>query len=502
MPTYRLTLEYEGTRYHGWQEQKNARSVAGELRRAIEECRRRRSRELGGSGRTDAGVHALAQVAHLRLARRGRSRAVPPRGQRPPAAGHPRPRARAGGGPLPLPPRRGLPLLPLPDLPPPHGARQALRLVGEAPARRAADGGGRRAARGASTTSGSSASARPSSRARWWWSRSAEVATAGALILVRLSASHFLWKMVRRVVGTLVQVGAGELDRRDFEDLLAAKNAESRKRAARRMDGAAFRTVPGAGAAMPGDPPARHAIAAGPGGVGRKAEAAWRQLGPARPSRYPAPAMNLLYTAHVPAGDGPFPAILALHGWGASAHDLLGLAPVLYNGQALVLCPQGPVAIPFGGGQYGYGWFPLRAGQPPDVAAFQQRGGRSCKDSSTRRSSAIRSIPRTVRRRRLQPGGDDGLRAGALREPGASPGLAALSSWFPPPLAELLPKLPGARGLPGPHRSTARGTTGSRSSAPASRGSRCAPTASRSPTASSTWGTRSGRTPCASSCSG
>ena len=68
--------------------------------------------------------------------------------------------------------------------------------------------------------------------------------------------------------------------------------------------------------------------------------------------------MNLLYTAHVPAGDGPFPAILLLHGWGASAHDLLGLAPLLFDGQALVLCPQGTVAVPFGGGQYGYGWFP------------------------------------------------------------------------------------------------------------------------------------------------
>src|SRR5947208_6866664 len=70
MPTYRLNIEYEGTRYHGWQEQKNARSVAGELRRAVEEAGAP-VRELGGSGRTDAGVHALAQVAHLRLAREG-----------------------------------------------------------------------------------------------------------------------------------------------------------------------------------------------------------------------------------------------------------------------------------------------------------------------------------------------------------------------------------------------------------------------------------------------
>src|SRR5437867_6014686 len=68
MPTYRLTIEYEGTRYRGWQEQKNARTVAGELSRAIEKVAGR-IQDMGGSGRTDAGVHALAQTAHLRIAR-------------------------------------------------------------------------------------------------------------------------------------------------------------------------------------------------------------------------------------------------------------------------------------------------------------------------------------------------------------------------------------------------------------------------------------------------
>ena len=58
---------------------------------------------------------------------------------------------------------------------------------------------------------------------------SAEVAADGALILIRLAASHFLWKMVRRVVGTLVQVGAGELDQKGFEALLAAKAPKSGK---------------------------------------------------------------------------------------------------------------------------------------------------------------------------------------------------------------------------------------------------------------------------------
>jgi tRNA pseudouridine38-40 synthase len=56
-----------------------------------------------------------------------------------------------------------------------------------------------------------------------------EVVTEGALILVRVTASHFLWKMVRRVVGTLVQVGAGDLDRGGFEALLSARPPKSGK---------------------------------------------------------------------------------------------------------------------------------------------------------------------------------------------------------------------------------------------------------------------------------
>src|SRR5690349_10082968 len=67
MPRFKLLIEYAGTRYSGWQIQKNARTVQGELERAIREVSKRREFELYGSGRTDAGVHALAQVAHLEL---------------------------------------------------------------------------------------------------------------------------------------------------------------------------------------------------------------------------------------------------------------------------------------------------------------------------------------------------------------------------------------------------------------------------------------------------
>ena len=66
MITWKLTLEYDGSRYSGWQEQKNApRTVQGELRKAAEDffgC----EVDIQGSGRTDGGVHAAAQVAHLR----------------------------------------------------------------------------------------------------------------------------------------------------------------------------------------------------------------------------------------------------------------------------------------------------------------------------------------------------------------------------------------------------------------------------------------------------
>lgn len=62
---FKLTIEYAGTRYSGWQIQKNAKTVQGEIERAIIAATGERDFELYGSGRTDAGVHALAQVAHL-----------------------------------------------------------------------------------------------------------------------------------------------------------------------------------------------------------------------------------------------------------------------------------------------------------------------------------------------------------------------------------------------------------------------------------------------------
>ncbi|MEW5963932.1 MAG: tRNA pseudouridine(38-40) synthase TruA [Pseudomonadota bacterium] len=68
MPRYRITIEYDGTPFVGWQQQAEGTSVQGRLQQAIHAFS---GEEVGvrGAGRTDAGVHALGQVAHFDLAR-------------------------------------------------------------------------------------------------------------------------------------------------------------------------------------------------------------------------------------------------------------------------------------------------------------------------------------------------------------------------------------------------------------------------------------------------
>lgn len=63
---FKLTVEYDGTAYAGWQLQSNGPSIQGELERAVRDLTGETVR-VHGAGRTDAGVHAVGQAAHLDL---------------------------------------------------------------------------------------------------------------------------------------------------------------------------------------------------------------------------------------------------------------------------------------------------------------------------------------------------------------------------------------------------------------------------------------------------
>ena len=81
--------------------------------------------------------------------------------------------------------------------------------------------------------------------------------------------------------------------------------------------------------------------------------------------------MELIHTAYQPSGRGPFPTLLTLHGRGANAFDLLGLAPYLCGGRFMVVCPQAPLETPIGPESVGYAWYPMSLGGPPSAV---QRG--------------------------------------------------------------------------------------------------------------------------------
>jgi tRNA pseudouridine38-40 synthase len=222
MPTWKLEIEYEGTRYRGWQIQHNAKTVQGELMNAARELFSEKV-EIGGSGRTDAGVHAVSQIAHLKV-----------------------PEIKANITPKQI-------QFGFNDLLP-HDIN--IKKVFNAP-----DGFNARRDAAARFYLYQISTRRTAFAKNFvWWIKDnlnveemqecaalligrhdfasfceteegkkqstvvrverAEVFADGDLICFRIGASHFLWKMVRRIVGMLAEVGRGNSSVRDFERLL------------------------------------------------------------------------------------------------------------------------------------------------------------------------------------------------------------------------------------------------------------------------------------------
>jgi tRNA pseudouridine38-40 synthase len=210
MPRFRLVIEYAGTRYSGWQIQKNARTVQGEIDRAVRAAFRPRELELYGSGRTDAGVHALAQVAHLELytnaspeqLRRKVNDELPAdihiiTVDKVPHRFHARHDAVARSYLYQISRRRTAFAKPYV-----WWVREPLDL--DAMRETAAHLVGLNDFHGFTDDD-------PGEKSTLVLVDAIEIVEAGALVLIRIRGSHFLWKMVRRIVGVLAAVGRGEV---------------------------------------------------------------------------------------------------------------------------------------------------------------------------------------------------------------------------------------------------------------------------------------------------
>jgi tRNA pseudouridine38-40 synthase len=225
VPRFKLTIEYAGTRYSGWQIQQNARTVQGEIDKAVRTVTGRKDFELYGSGRTDAGVHALAQVAHLDV-----STNLPPETMRlrindelpadinvlsaaiVPHRFHARHDAVARRYLYQIATRRTAFAKPYV-----WWVREPLQVAAMREAAAAFVGLHDFGAFAAIDRHDEEASTKV-------LLERLDFAAEGSLLIVGVEGSHFLWRMVRRLVGVLVAVGRGELRGAEASALLGQRS--------------------------------------------------------------------------------------------------------------------------------------------------------------------------------------------------------------------------------------------------------------------------------------
>jgi len=225
---FKLYIEYEGTRYSGWQVQKNVRTVQGKLLEAAEKIFKNQKVDIQGSGRTDAGVHALCQVAHLEvksvlapeIIRMKFNDELPP----------------------------DINILEVEKTSPKFHARHdaiSRSYLYQISTRRTAFGKNyvwwikdklnfNKILSAANLFKGmhdfvSFTDEDQEEKSTKVLIEDIQMKEEGELILIRIVGSHFLWKMVRRMIGVLVEIGRGKLSEKDLKRFLTPRSNEPAK---------------------------------------------------------------------------------------------------------------------------------------------------------------------------------------------------------------------------------------------------------------------------------
>jgi tRNA pseudouridine38-40 synthase len=225
MSRFKIYLEYEGTRYSGWQKQINARTIQGTLIKIAEEIFKDSKADIQGCGRTDSGVHALNYAAHLDA-----KTMLAPEIMK-----------LKFNDKLPY----DINILEIEKANSKFHARHDVisrSYVYQISRRRTAFGkpyvwwikdelNFKKMEAAAKNLTGmhdfvSFADDNPEEKSTKVMIENVELKEVGDLILIRVTGSHFLWKMVRRIVGILAEIGRGKMTE---EDLLFFLNNKSDK---------------------------------------------------------------------------------------------------------------------------------------------------------------------------------------------------------------------------------------------------------------------------------
>ena len=223
MAKFKLYIEYDGTRYSGWQKQYNAKTIQGTLLKAADKIFKDSKADIQGSGRTDSGVHAICQVAHLSVKTMLAPEII---------------RIKMNDE---LP--HDINILEVDKTDPKFHARHdalSRSYIYHISRRRTAFGKNyvwwikdkldfNRMKKASELFLGmnnfkSFSDDDPDEKSTKVLIDDIQLKEEGDLILIRIIGSHFLWKMVRRIVGVLVEVGRGKMSENDIQFFLGNKS--------------------------------------------------------------------------------------------------------------------------------------------------------------------------------------------------------------------------------------------------------------------------------------